>query len=102
MSRFVKVALLADLPPGSTKLVEAEGKEFALFNVSGTLYALDNICTHAGGPLAEGTVEGQEVECPWHGARFNLKTGASSTAIAPEGVQAYPVRASGADIEIEI
>ncbi len=102
MSRFVKVASLAELPPGSSKQIEAEGKEIALFNVSGTLYALDNLCTHAGGPLAEGTVEGQEVECPWHGARFDLKSGATSTPIAPDGVQAYPVRVSGADIEIEL
>ena len=102
MSQFIKVASLADVPSGSTNLIEVQGKEIALFNVNGTLYALDNICTHAGGPLAEGTVEAQEVECPWHGARFDLKTGASASPVAPDGVQAYPVRVSGADIELEV
>ena len=102
MSRFVKVASLADVPPGSTKLIEVEGKEIALFNANGVLFALDNICTHAGGPLAEGTVEGREVECPWHGARFDLKSGASSSPLAPDGVQPYPVRVSGSDIELEL
>ena len=102
MSRFVKVASAADLPPGSAKWVEAEGKEIALFNAGGTVYALDNICTHAGGPLVEGGVEGGQVECPWHGARFDLKTGASSSPLAAGGVAAYPVRVTGSDIEIEI
>ena len=102
MSRFVKVAALVDVPLGSSKWIEVEGKEVALFNVGGALYALDNLCPHAGGPLAEGTVEGQEVECSWHGARFNLKSGASSSPLAPDGVQIYPVRVNGADIEIEL
>jgi len=98
----MKVASLADVPPGGAKLIEVQGKEIALFNANGTLYALDNICTHAGGPLVEGTVEGQEVECPLHGARFNLKSGVSESLIAPDGVQAYPVRVSGTDIELEL
>ncbi len=102
MSRFVKAASAADLPPGGVKQVEVEGKEIALFNVGGTLYALDNTCTHSGGPLAEGSVEGDQVECPWHGARFDLKTGASSSPMAPDGVAAYPVRVNGSDIEIEL
>ena len=102
MAPFVKVALLADVPPGQAKAVEAQGKEVALFNVGGTLYALDNICPHAGGPLAQGTVQGEQVECPWHGACFNLKTGASSSPLAADGVGAYPVRVNGSDIEIEV
>ena len=102
MSRFVKAASLADVPPGASRLVEIEGKEIALFNVGGVLYALANTCPHAGGPLAEGTVEEGRVECPWHGAQFDLKTGSSSSALAPGGAAAYPVRISGLDIEIEI
>ena len=102
MSRFLKVASLAGLPPGSSTVVEVEGKEIALFNQGGTVYALDNMCPHAAGPLAEGTVEEGKVECPWHGASFDLKTGASSSPLAPRGVRAYPVRVSGTDVEIEI
>ncbi|MDO8730806.1 MAG: non-heme iron oxygenase ferredoxin subunit [Candidatus Omnitrophota bacterium] len=102
MSRFLKAASLSDLPPGAATLVEIEGKEVALFNQGGTVYALDNTCPHAGGPLAEGTVGEGKVECPWHGACFDLKTGASSSPLAPRGVRAYPVRVNGADVEIEL
>ena len=102
MGRFVKAVSLADVPPGASTVVEVEGKEIALFNQGGTVYALSNTCPHAAGPLAEGTVEEGKVECPWHGAQFDLKTGASSSALAPRGVAAYPVRVSGPDIEIEI
>ena len=102
MGQFMKVASVSEVPSGGAKLVEAAGKEIALFNLGGTLYAIDNVCTHAGGPLAEGTVEGEQVECPWHGARFNVKTGAALAPPAPGGVSAYAVRVNGPDIEIEI
>ena len=102
MSRFLKAVSLADLPPGAATVVEIEGKEVALFHQDGAVYALDNGCPHAAGPLAEGTVEEGKVECPWHGAQFDLKTGASSSPLAPKGVRAYPVRVNGGDVEIEI
>lgn len=102
MGKFVKVAQVSEVAPGGAKLVEAEGKSIALFNVGGAFYALDNTCTHSGGPLAEGTVQGEEVECPWHGARFNLKTGAALCAPADEGVAFYPARVNGPDVEVEI
>ena len=102
MGRFVKVASVTDLPSGASTVVEVEGKEIALFNQGGTVYALANTCPHAGGPLAEGTVDAGQVECPWHGAQFDLKTGSSSSALAPGGAAAYPVRVSGSDIEIEL
>lgn len=99
---FVKVLSLSDLPPGSANAVEVQGKEIGLFNVDGTVYALDNQCPHAEGPLAEGTVREGQVECPWHGACFDLKSGASTSPLAPDGVKAYPVRVSGSDIEIDL
>ena len=102
MGTFVKVATVAEVPPGQSKYVQAEGHEIALFNSGGAFYAIDNTCTHAGGPLAEGTLQGEEVECPWHGAHFNVKTGAVLTPPAGEGVASYPVRVNGTDIEIEI
>ena len=101
MASFLKVAAVSELPPGGAKVVEAQGKEIALFNVNGSLYALDNLCPHAGGPLAEGTVQEDAIECPWHGACFNLKTGKSSSPLADD-VSAYPVRVAGSDIEIEL
>ena len=65
---FVKVAQVSDIPPDGSKLVEAGGQKIALFNVGGQFYAIGDTCTHKGGPLSEGFVEGTEVQCPWHGA----------------------------------
>ena len=70
MAEFVKVAMTNELEPGQARLVEVKGKKVALFNVDGQFFALDNTCTHKGGPLAEGECSGHEVTCPWHGATF--------------------------------
>ena len=75
MSAFVKVATVGELPDGSKKLVEIDGRPIALFHINGVFYAVDDVCTHDGGPLAEGEVTGFEIECPRHGARFDLRTG---------------------------
>jgi nitrite reductase (NADH) small subunit/3-phenylpropionate/trans-cinnamate dioxygenase ferredoxin subunit len=75
MTKLVTVANLSDLAPGSCLSVEADGFGVALYNVNGTIYALDNTCPHAGGPLGEGVLNGEVVECPWHGWRFNVRTG---------------------------
>jgi len=69
-------------------------------NVSG-FYALSDTCTHRRGPLSEGTVEGAEVTCPWHGAKFDVRTGAVLGPPAGQAVKTYPVRVTGPDIEIE-
>lgn len=102
MSTFVKVAKSGEITAGTGKLVEVGGKQIAVFQVDGKYYALDNTCTHRGGPLAEGTVEGLEVECPWHGAHFSLETGQAVRPPASLGVARYPVRQQGEDIEIEV
>ncbi len=64
MADFVRVAKTTELEPGQGRLVEAKGKQIALFNVGGKFFAVDNTCTHRGGPLAEGEVSGHEVTCP--------------------------------------
>ncbi len=102
MGHWVKAAAVSEVPPGKAKLVEAEGMQVALFNVGGSFYAIDNTCTHAGGPLAEGTLVGEQVECPWHGAHFDVKTGKVLSAPAEGDAASYPVRVSGSDVEIEI
>jgi nitrite reductase/ring-hydroxylating ferredoxin subunit len=63
---------------------------------------LHNTCTHRGGPLCEGGVSGEEVTCPWHGAVYNLKTGAVLSGPAPRGVASYAVRVQGSAIEVEL
>lgn len=102
MATFVKVAKTDDVAPGHGRLVEAGGKTLALFNVDGTFHAIDNTCTHRGGPLAEGELHGDEVTCPWHGAIFNVKTGKALGPPAPRGVAHYNVRIDGSDVEVEI
>jgi nitrite reductase/ring-hydroxylating ferredoxin subunit len=102
MGEFVKVAKASDIAPGEAKAVEAGGKILALFNINGTFYAIDDTCTHRGGPLSEGTVEGAEVTCPWHGAVFDITSGTVLGAPAPRDVARYPVRVSGEDIEVEL
>ena len=103
MAQFVKVGSRAefeDLEAG--KLVEAAGQIIAVFNVGGNYYAIENTCPHRGGPLAEGMMAGEEVICPWHGSRFDVKTGSVLTPPARQGVRSFPVRISGDDVEVEV
>lgn len=102
MGEFIKVAGTGEIPPGEGKVVAAGGKKIAVFNIDGTFYAIDDTCTHRGGPLSEGMVAGNEVTCPWHGAVFDVTSGAVMAAPAPRDVASYPVRTSGEDIEVEI
>ena len=74
-SEYMTVAKLSELSPGSCRSVELKQVGIALFNIEGRIYALDNTCPHAGGPLGEGTLEGETVKCPWHGWKFNVRTG---------------------------
>ena len=102
MSEFIKVARTGDIAPGQGKAVESGGKRIAVFNVDGTFYAIDDTCTHRGGPLSQGAVEGTAVTCPWHGAIFDLARGTVLGAPAPRDVASYAVRVEGEDIEIEL
>ena len=102
MGEFVKAARVSEIALGTCRLVVLKGKEIALFNVDGEFFALDNLCTHEEGPLAEGEVEGYEVTCPWHGAKFDIRTGEVLQDPAYDAVARHNVRVTGADIEVEI
>jgi nitrite reductase/ring-hydroxylating ferredoxin subunit len=102
MASFVKVATRSEIPDGSGKCVEVAGRRVALFNLDGTFFAIDDECTHSGGPLCEGTIEGEEIECPWHMGRFNIKTGAVVDPPPMDDLGTYNVRLSGEDLEVEI
>ncbi len=102
MAEFVKVVTTAEIEPGRALLVEVKGREIALFNVEGQFFALDNTCTHSGGPLAEGEVSGHKVTCPWHGATFDVRTGEVGGPPAQEAVRRYGVRVTGTDVEVEV
>lgn len=102
MSEFIKVATTDEVPPGQAKLVEVNGNEIALFNVDGSFHAIDNSCTHVGGPLCEGELAGAEVTCPWHGAVFDVTSGQVLGPPAASNVSRYNVRVDGPDVEIEV
>jgi nitrite reductase/ring-hydroxylating ferredoxin subunit len=99
---FTKVVQVNEIAPGRAKQLSLAGKTLALFNVNGTFYAVDNECPHRGGPLADGSVEGTEVECPWHGAKFNLDTGEHLSPPARSGVKCYPVQVVGDEVHVDI
>lgn len=101
MARFVKLATLGELPAGSTREFEFEGRVFALFNVDGVVSAIDGICPHQGGPLADGEIEGTTVTCPWHGWRFDFRTGASPLG-AKVKQPVYTVKIENDDILVEV
>ena len=102
MSRFVEVAKKSEVPEAGAIVVEVEGKRLALINLSGEIYAIDDDCPHEGGPLSEGTISGEEIECPWHRSHFNIKTGRVTMDPATEDIATYRVRLIGDAVEVEI
>ena len=90
-------ARTTEIWPGEARLVEVKGEQIALFNVDSQFCALDNTCTHRGGPLADG-----EVTWSWHGATFDVRTGEVVGPPAQRAVVRYGVRATGTDIEVEV
>ncbi|MBI2935654.1 MAG: non-heme iron oxygenase ferredoxin subunit [Chloroflexi bacterium] len=95
---FVRVGTVDELKPGEMKLVELGEERILLANVGGRLYAVSEECTHQQGPLSEGTLEGEEVECILHGSRFNVTTGECVQEPAEEGLSRYQVRIEGQDV----
>lgn len=102
MADFVKVVSRSELPPGGKYLAEVDGRPIAVFNVDGSFYAIDDVCTHDGGPLAEGDLEGCEIQCPRHGARFDVRTGQALCFPAVEPVTSHTVEVRGDDILVAL
>ncbi len=100
MPAFTRVAHVRDLPPDSKLLVTVNGDPVALFNVAGTIYAVEDVCTHDGGPLVEGDLDGYQIECPRHGARFDIRTGRAVRMPAFEPIKTYAVKVEGEEILI--
>ncbi len=92
MAEWIDVAPAREFAPGTSRSVEVDGTPVAVFNVDGGYYALEDVCTHDGGQLTGGFVEGDEIVCPRHFARFSIKTGAVLAAPAYEDVPTYEVR----------
>jgi 3-phenylpropionate/trans-cinnamate dioxygenase ferredoxin subunit len=96
--RYVKVGRAADVPEGRPEVFDIEDRQIAVYRLSEGYYAIEDVCTHDGGPLAEGEVDGEEVICPRHGARFDIKTGAVRCMPAVTPVESYPVKVEGGDL----
>jgi 3-phenylpropionate/trans-cinnamate dioxygenase ferredoxin subunit len=97
---FVTVAKTDELGNGERKLLDIDGEIIAVFNIAGAYFAIADVCSHDDGPVAEGEVSGTEIECPRHGARFDLTTGKALTLPAVVDIPSYPIRVVGDEIQI--
>lgn len=102
MPKFIPIGKISEIPDQSAKCVEVEGRKIAVFNLGGQFYAIDNDCPHEQGPLSDGNIQGEEIECPWHASRFNIKTGKVTMDPSTENVASHPVRVTGDSIEVEV
>jgi nitrite reductase/ring-hydroxylating ferredoxin subunit len=100
-TRRVRLAAMDDVPVGEGRVVDAEGRELAVFNVDGTYYVIDNMCVHRGGPLGEGDLDGRIVTCPWHAWRWDVTTGANANNPAVK-MASFPVIIEQGDIFVEL
>ena len=102
MDGWTRVCARDEMAPGEFRVVEAEGTMIAVFNIDGQHYAIEDVCTHDSGPLVEGTiVNGCQVQCPRHGARFDIRTGAALSFPAFEPTNTYAVQLRDGEIWIE-
>lgn len=101
MADYVKVATLAEIPPGTARSLEVKGGAIALYNVGGTLYATVNTCPHRGGPLGDGDLDRTTITCPWHGFQYDVTTGKCLTNPAL-GLSCHRVQVKGQDVLVEV
>jgi 3-phenylpropionate/trans-cinnamate dioxygenase ferredoxin component len=100
-ARRVTVAAVGDVPPGEGRVIDVADRSLALFNVDGRYFAIDNVCPHRGGPLGEGDLEGWTVICPWHGWKWDVRTGANLNNPAVR-VACLPVSVEGDAVVVEL
>ena len=101
-TQTVDVASVDEIPEGKVKMVTVDSLRIALCNYGGNIYAIDDVCTHDGGSLDQGELIGQEIECPRHGARFDVTTGQVTALPAVRPVRAYPVHVSDGRIFVDV
>jgi 3-phenylpropionate/trans-cinnamate dioxygenase ferredoxin component len=102
MSDFVPVAKVSEIPDPGRKLVEIDDRLVVLFHAGGSFYAIDDVCTHDGGPLGDGVLEGFAVACPRHGAKFDIRDGRALTMPAIKPTAVHEVKVQGEDILIRL
>jgi len=99
---FQRVARLSEIPDPGRTVVEVDDRLVVLFRVSGEVFAIDDVCTHDGGPLGEGELEDHTIACPRHGAKFDIRTGAALTMPATRPTKAHEVRIEGGEVFVRI
>ncbi len=97
---FVAVADVGEIPNGERLFIEVDDEFIVVFNIAGDFYAIADLCSHDDGPLGDGEIEGIEVACPRHGARFDVRSGKALTLPAVEAIPAYPVRVREGQVEV--
>lgn len=99
---FVKVADISEVPENERLYLEISGKPVVIMNLSGNIYAFGDVCTHDNGPLGDGEIDGYEIVCPRHGARFDIQTGKAVRGPAFHDIPTYPVRIENGSILVGI
>jgi len=102
MPDFVRVADISEIPDPGKTLVEVDGEMVALFHVEGRFYAIDDVCTHDGGPLADGELRDHKISCPRHGAKFDIRTGAALTMPAVRATRAHDVKVEDGGVWVRL
>ena len=102
MAEFVKVVAVSQITPGKMHLFQAAGVRIALANLAGQIYAIEDVCTHDDGPLGEGELRDNVVECPRHGATFDVKTGAALTMPAVAPAKSFETKVESGDVYVKV
>jgi 3-phenylpropionate/trans-cinnamate dioxygenase ferredoxin component len=102
VARYHHVAQVSEIAPGTTRRVFVDGTSLLLCNANGSIYAIEDVCTHDGGPLDQGELEGECIVCPRHGATFDVRTGDALTLPAVMPVMTFPVEIKGDDIYVDV
>ena len=100
MSEWVTVAAVGEIVPGAFRVVDLDGTRVAVFNIDDNYYAIEDACTHDGGDLTGGWLEGDQIICPRHGARFCVRTGEALSAPAYEATAVFPVRVEDGSVQV--
>ncbi|MFT4798984.1 MAG: 3-phenylpropionate/trans-cinnamate dioxygenase ferredoxin subunit [Cryomorphaceae bacterium] len=100
MNEWIAVARAEELTPFDRRIVDLDGTQIVVFNLDGQYYAIEDVCTHDGGQLTGGSVEGDQIICPRHGARFCIRTGAALSAPAYEPTSTFPVRIQNGVVQV--
>ena len=102
MSDFVKVAKAAEIPDPGRMVVEVDDQLVVVIHAAGAFYAIDDVCTHDGGPLGEGTLDGYTIACPRHGAKFDVRDGRALTMPATQPTKVHEVKVAGDDVLVKL